>query len=111
MQVGSLKKLPDDFVGERHVVVVKRRQTSTPNYESCEFEERPGPQPPGICDQACRIYVAEEDRGLLCRWQSEKGPFWRRGGPYVYAESFPLIRKVALERPGAVKGAPLLGAA
>jgi hypothetical protein len=46
-----------------------------------------------------------------CRWQSEKGPFWRRGGPYVYAESFPLIRKVALERPGAVKGAPLLGAA
>jgi hypothetical protein len=25
MQVGSLKKLPDDFVGERHVVVVKRQ--------------------------------------------------------------------------------------
>jgi hypothetical protein len=65
MQVGSLKKLPDDFVGERHVVVVKRRQTSTPNYESCEFEERPGPEPPGLRDQALRFYVAEEDRGLL----------------------------------------------
>jgi hypothetical protein len=43
MQVGSLKKLPDDFVGERHVVVVKRQQTCTPNYESCLFEERPWP--------------------------------------------------------------------
>ena len=54
MQVGSLKKLPDDFVGERHVVVVKRQQTSTPNYESCEFEERPGPEPPDNRDQGCR---------------------------------------------------------
>jgi hypothetical protein len=65
MQVGSLKKLPDDFVGERHVVVVKRQQTSTPGFESCEFEERPGPEPPGARDQAWRIYVAEEDRGIL----------------------------------------------
>jgi hypothetical protein len=65
MQVGSLKKLPEDFVGERHVVLVKRQQTSTPNYESCVFEERPGPEPPGMRDQACRIYVTEEDRGLL----------------------------------------------
>jgi hypothetical protein len=65
MQVGSLKKLPDDFVGERNVVVVKRQQTSTPGYESCKFEERPGPHPPGMRDQACRIYVAEEDRGRL----------------------------------------------
>jgi hypothetical protein len=65
MPVGSLKKLPDDFVGERHVVAVKRQQTSTPGYESCEFEERPGPEPPGMRDSACRIFVAEEDRGLL----------------------------------------------
>jgi hypothetical protein len=65
MQVGSLKKLPDDFVGERHIVVVRRFPTSTPNYELCEFEERPGPEPPGMRDQAWRIYVAEEDRGLL----------------------------------------------
>jgi hypothetical protein len=65
MQVGSLKKLPDDFVGERHIVVVKWQQTSMPNYESCELEERPGPEPPGVRDQACRVYVAEEDKGLL----------------------------------------------
>lgn len=60
MRVGSLKKLPDDYVGERQVVVVKRQQTSTPGYESCEFEERPGPEPPGMRDQAWRIYVAEK---------------------------------------------------
>jgi hypothetical protein len=65
MQVGSLQKLPEDFVGERHVVVVKRQPTSTPNYESCEFEERPGPEPPGMRDRAWRIYVTDEDRGLL----------------------------------------------
>jgi hypothetical protein len=65
MQVGPLKKLPDDFVGERHVVVVKRQQASTPGYESCEFEERPGPEHPGMRDQACRIFVTDEDRGLL----------------------------------------------
>lgn len=53
------------LVGERHVVVVKRQQTSTPGYETCEFEERPGPEPPGMRDPTCRIYVAEEDRGLL----------------------------------------------
>jgi hypothetical protein len=65
MQVGSLKKLPDDFVGERHVVVVNRKPTGMPKYESCEFEERPGPEPPGLRDQACRVYVTEDDRGLL----------------------------------------------
>ena len=65
MQVGSLKKLPYDFVGECHVVVVNRKSTGMPNYESCEFEERPGPEPPGLRDQACRIYVTEEDRRLL----------------------------------------------
>ena len=64
MRVGSLKKLPDDYVGERQVVVVKRQQTSTPGYESCEFEERPGPEP-----RACAIKLEDlrggEDRGIL----------------------------------------------
>ena len=36
---GYLKTLPADYVGERHVVIVKR------NGEWCEFEERPGPAP------------------------------------------------------------------
>jgi hypothetical protein len=52
-QVGSLKNLPDDFVGECRVVAARRQQISTPNYESCMFEERPGPEPPGM-REACK---------------------------------------------------------
>jgi hypothetical protein len=64
MQFGLLKQLPDDFVGERHVVVVKRELTSTPNWEQCEFEERPGPAPHGTQDDACRFYMSEDDINL-----------------------------------------------
>jgi hypothetical protein len=64
MQVGLLRRLPDDFVGERHIVVVSRKATSTPNWEACEFEERPGPEPPGVRDQACRLYLSQDDLDL-----------------------------------------------
>ena len=40
---GYLKTLPADFVGERHVVIVKREPGASGNSEWCEFEERPGP--------------------------------------------------------------------
>jgi len=65
VQIGPLKRLPDDFLGDRHVVVVKRYPSSTPNWETCEFEERPGPEPPGVHDGANRIYLNEDDYGLL----------------------------------------------
>jgi hypothetical protein len=43
---GYLKTLPADFVGERHVVIVKREPAgASGNFEWCEFEERPGPAP------------------------------------------------------------------
>jgi hypothetical protein len=42
---GWLKSLPDDFVGDRHVAIVKRQATNSPNVEWCEFEERVGPGP------------------------------------------------------------------
>ena len=32
-------QLPEDFVGDRHVVVAKREVTATPNWASFEFEE------------------------------------------------------------------------
>jgi hypothetical protein len=46
VEIGALKRLPADFLGDRHVVVTKRYQSSTPNWETCEFEERPGPSGP-----------------------------------------------------------------
>ena len=35
---GYLKTLPADYVGERHVVIVKREPSGAPNGEWCEFE-------------------------------------------------------------------------
>ena len=42
---GFAKHLPADYVGDRHLVVVKLLESRSPNTELCEFEERPGPEP------------------------------------------------------------------
>jgi hypothetical protein len=65
IQIGPLKRLPADFLGDRHVVVARRYPSGTPNWETCEFEERPGPAPSGVQDGASRIYVEEDDLRLL----------------------------------------------
>jgi hypothetical protein len=39
---GWIKPLPKDYVGERHVVMIKREPSRSPNIEWCEFEERAG---------------------------------------------------------------------
>ena len=45
---GYLTPLPEDYTGERHIVMVKREPVEgSPGHEWCEFEERPGPEPPG----------------------------------------------------------------
>ena len=55
---GYLKTLPADYVGERHVVIVKREPAGAPgNFEWCEFEERPGPAP---------VEAQEEDAITIC---------------------------------------------
>jgi hypothetical protein len=59
-----LKALPNDFAGERHVVIVKRESTGSLYCEWCHFEERPGPALPGSVDAACRVYLTEDDMAL-----------------------------------------------
>ena len=61
-KVGRLKRLPDDYVGPRHVVDVDQNAIRAPNEE--EFEERPGPAPRGSRDDAVRIFMTEEDMRL-----------------------------------------------
>jgi hypothetical protein len=61
---GCLKALPNDFAGERQVVIVKREPTGSPYSEWCHFEERPGLAPPGSVDDACRVYLTEDDMAL-----------------------------------------------
>jgi hypothetical protein len=46
-QYGWIKRLPREYVGERHVVIVKRTQTA-PGFWWSRSEERPGPAPPDL---------------------------------------------------------------
>jgi hypothetical protein len=43
VQYGWVTRLPKDYVGERHVVIVKREPSGSGNLEWCQFEERRGP--------------------------------------------------------------------
>ena len=71
---GVLKTLPKDYVGERHVVIVKREPTGAPNGEWCEFEERPGPAPLGSQEEDCTtIYIVYRDVGIPQGGRSRPG--------------------------------------
>ena len=56
---GWLTPLPADFTGERHVVIVKREPTSSPNIEWCEFLERPGAAATEVNDDSFTVYLTE----------------------------------------------------
>jgi hypothetical protein len=60
---GVLKTLPKEYVGERHVAIVKREPSgATGHDEWCEFEERPGPAPPDAQEEECTtIYIVYRD--------------------------------------------------
>ena len=59
---GVLKTLPKDYVGERHVVIVKREPAGAPGNERCEFEERPGPALLDAQEDDCTtIYIVYRD--------------------------------------------------
>jgi hypothetical protein len=62
--MGVLKRLPEDYVGARHVVVIERAPSSFFHTGLCEFEERPGPPPPGSDDGVPRVYFSEDEMNL-----------------------------------------------
>jgi hypothetical protein len=57
---GSIKLLPCDTPGERHVVVSKSEPTALANMERCEFEERSGPAPMAP-ELVFDVYLSWED--------------------------------------------------
>jgi hypothetical protein len=63
---GYLKTLPTDYVGELHVVIVKREPVgATGQNEWCEFEERPGPAPVDTQEEDCTtICIVYRDIGI-----------------------------------------------
>ena len=56
IRCGYLTRLPEDFTGERHIVTVQR-EPGSPHEEEYEFEERPGPAPPGSDYRGLTIYL------------------------------------------------------
>jgi hypothetical protein len=56
IRYGWLLALPADYVGERHIVIVKQEPTRSPHFEWYEWEERPGPAP-----SAPTVYFTEGD--------------------------------------------------
>jgi hypothetical protein len=59
-RIGVLKSLPRDFVGERHIALVKRGAIQQ-NVEWCEFEEQPGKAAATQDDGIPTIYLSELD--------------------------------------------------
>ena len=64
LQYGWINRLPADFEGERHVVVVKRQPTANPNIEWCSFEQRPGPLPSSSVNGTFAVYLTPEPSRL-----------------------------------------------
>jgi len=58
LRYGYLTSLPDDYTGDRHVVIVSRT-TQSNGTELCEFEERPGPAPAQKEDRAFTVPALE----------------------------------------------------
>jgi hypothetical protein len=72
-RAGCLTPLPEDYTGERHIAVT-REPTGSPGEEWFEFEERPGPAPPGseeggftVCWPRDALGHASEDHGPFDR--------------------------------------------
>jgi hypothetical protein len=51
-----VKELPRDFVGERHIAILRERSDGL-----CEFEERPGPERPGLRDDVPWVILTEAE--------------------------------------------------
>ena len=71
---GYLKKLPADYVGERHVAIVKREPSGALGKgEWCEFEERPGPAPVDAQEEdAITICIVYRDRLNPSGWKQQR---------------------------------------
>jgi hypothetical protein len=57
---GSIRYLPPDTGGERHIAIVKSEPTALANVEHCEFEERMGPAPDVHPDLSFAVYLSVE---------------------------------------------------
>ena len=64
LRIAIARKLPYDFVGERHIAPVKPLPPGTPDDRMFSFEERPGPAPAGMPDHNITVFISEDDARL-----------------------------------------------
>jgi hypothetical protein len=71
---GYLKTLSPDYVGERHVAIVKQAPAEAPGgVEWREFEERPGPAPLNAQEEeGIRIYIVVSERWNPAEWKPKE---------------------------------------
>jgi hypothetical protein len=76
LRLGHLKNLPPDYTGERHIVIANRLPSTSEGREWCEFEERPGPAPPGALDEAhiMTVYFIGPERCVDNLSEAQNGP-------------------------------------
>ena len=63
LRIGYLPTLPENFVGQRHVIILSRHRTGD-GIETCLCEERPGPAPAGTETPNCHVFLNEDDQKL-----------------------------------------------
>ena len=61
LRYGSIRYLPPDTGGERHIALVKNEPTTLPNVQHCELEERVGPALGAHHDLSFTVYLSAED--------------------------------------------------
>jgi hypothetical protein len=61
---GVVWKLPDNYVGERHIKLVSQMPTDSPNRMWCVFAERPGAGPNEAEGADIVMYFDENDAEL-----------------------------------------------
>jgi len=79
MRMGYIiRELGRDYVGERHMAVVRVVGKDQSDREWCEVEERPGPAPAEPAERLPLVYYTEDDMGMCFgpefKWRSQEQP-------------------------------------
>jgi hypothetical protein len=62
VRFGPLRCLPREYVGERHVAILKQLPSEAPDRERYEFEERPGPGPGLFSDKSITVFFVTPEQ-------------------------------------------------
>jgi len=73
-----IRELERNYVGERHMAVVRVVGNDSYGREWCEVEERPGPAPAEPAERLPLVYYTEDDMGMCFgpefKWRSQEQP-------------------------------------